>query len=327
MNFDQIEVVLAIAETLSFAECADIVSLSASTVSRMLNSLENELGVRLFFRNAKAKVYLTEEGKILLPYFQAIQQMHRQMLDRVERLQSEAGTFRFICPAHLADLESELLLEFMGLHPSVNVTEFRITDKDAISYLYNGKADVGIVTLLGGLEQNPLFIGCSRDPNFMSYPILMEQGQVVLNRRHPLSSRQSLTLKDLAECEEKDLMIVSFSEDIARHQVSVLKRWAASQDLVLDARVLNVRTNLAGEMINSYIQRHPEAITIVRDILIRNDDVVKIPLKEPELYFTTLMYYLESNNSPLLKDFIRCVKQRGKEHNKLRMEERNEQQT
>lgn len=309
MNFEQIEVALAIAEKMNFAEAAETVSLSPSTVSRMLNNLENELGVRLFFRNAKAKVYLTEEGKKLLPDFMSIMQMQRQMLNKAQRFRSQTETFRLICPPHLPSLESRLLMEFMQLRPSTNVTEFRITDKEAISYVYDGRADAGIVTLLGNLDQNPIFIGCGRDPGFMSYPILMERGQVVLHRNNPLSKKKELTLKDLSEYPNKDLIFVSFAEDIAQHQLAVIKKWAGDRNLDLEGRVLNVKTNLAGEMINSYIQNHSEAITIVRDILIRNDETVKVPLNEPGLYFTTFLYYMESNTSPLLKDFIRCVKQ------------------
>lgn len=63
MNTQQLRCFLAVAENLSFARAAEEVFLTQPTVTHQINSLENELGVKLFHRT-KRTVSLTQEGMI-----------------------------------------------------------------------------------------------------------------------------------------------------------------------------------------------------------------------------------------------------------------------
>ncbi len=63
MNTQQLRCFLAVAENLSFARAAEEVFLTQPTVTHQINSLENELGVKLFYRTRRT-VSLTQEGLI-----------------------------------------------------------------------------------------------------------------------------------------------------------------------------------------------------------------------------------------------------------------------
>lgn len=63
MNTQQLRCFLAVAENLNFAKAAEEVFLTQPTVTHQINSLENELGVKLFYRT-KRTVALTQEGMI-----------------------------------------------------------------------------------------------------------------------------------------------------------------------------------------------------------------------------------------------------------------------
>lgn len=85
MDLRQIEIVLSVAKHMSFSEAAWENSVAISTVSKQISALENELGVRLFFRNAKSKVSLTREGEALFPRFQEIQDIYDKIILETRR--------------------------------------------------------------------------------------------------------------------------------------------------------------------------------------------------------------------------------------------------
>lgn len=66
MYVKHLETFLTVARQLNFGEAARILSYSQSTISEQIHDLEEYLGVRLFERIGR-KVFLTEQGKMLLP--------------------------------------------------------------------------------------------------------------------------------------------------------------------------------------------------------------------------------------------------------------------
>ena len=69
MHLNQIASFLAVSKTLNFTGAARQLGVPQSTISRQINDLESQLGVRLFYRT-KRDVQLTDEGRIFLPYAQ-----------------------------------------------------------------------------------------------------------------------------------------------------------------------------------------------------------------------------------------------------------------
>ncbi len=71
MHLNQINSFLAISQTLNFTSAARQLGIPQSTISRQINDLESQLGVRLFHRT-KRNVELTNEGRTFLPYAREI---------------------------------------------------------------------------------------------------------------------------------------------------------------------------------------------------------------------------------------------------------------
>ena len=68
MDTQQIRTVLAVAERLSFSEAAFELSFTTSAVSKQVAALEKALGVVLFHRKGRTGVFLTEDGRRVLPH-------------------------------------------------------------------------------------------------------------------------------------------------------------------------------------------------------------------------------------------------------------------
>jgi len=63
INLRQLEIFTAVTEYNSFTKAADALYLSQSTISGYIQSLEETLGVTLFYRENKKRIELTEDGK------------------------------------------------------------------------------------------------------------------------------------------------------------------------------------------------------------------------------------------------------------------------
>ena len=68
MRIEQLQAFLAITETGSFQQAARTCSCTQSTISRQIQSLEEDLGIALFHRYHQAK--LTIGGERILPHAQ-----------------------------------------------------------------------------------------------------------------------------------------------------------------------------------------------------------------------------------------------------------------
>jgi DNA-binding transcriptional LysR family regulator len=83
MRIEQLQAFLAIAETGSFQQAARTCGCTQSTISRQIQSLEEDLSISLFHRHHQAK--LTIGGERLLPHARKIcqewQVVHQEMSD------------------------------------------------------------------------------------------------------------------------------------------------------------------------------------------------------------------------------------------------------
>ena len=71
MHLNQIKSFITVSQVLNFTNAARQNGVPQSTISRQINDLEQQLGVKLFYRT-KRDVRLTQEGRAFLPYAQEI---------------------------------------------------------------------------------------------------------------------------------------------------------------------------------------------------------------------------------------------------------------
>lgn len=89
MHLNQIKSFLAVSKMLNFTNAARQNGVPQSTISRHINDLEQQLGVRLFYRT-KRDVQLTAEGRTFIPYAQEILDAARKGSYAVKQLHDGA---------------------------------------------------------------------------------------------------------------------------------------------------------------------------------------------------------------------------------------------
>ena len=89
MNTTQLECFMEVANCLNFSRAAEHLSITQPAVSHQINTLENELGVKLFHRTSKS-VRLTQEGFLFTQYAGELMKITALSKARVKECRQEA---------------------------------------------------------------------------------------------------------------------------------------------------------------------------------------------------------------------------------------------
>lgn len=162
MDFQRLAVFRAVARRLSFSRAADELHLTQPAVSKHIQQLEAELGVRLFHRVGK-RVELTDAGRIVADYAQRVSALTedvRRVLGELEglrrgylRLGASATPGLYLLP--------EMLARFRKKYPQVETTLVITNSADVTRRVSAGEFDMGFVgapTETPGLQVRP-FVG------------------------------------------------------------------------------------------------------------------------------------------------------------------------
>lgn len=320
MNINQLEVAIAVAETLSFSEAAYEMSFSLSAVSRMISSLEESLGVTLFFRKAKSKVSLTPAGEELLPYIRHIVGKHSQMMRAAQNIRKNSEeTIVFSHPPNVPSyIEAELVYAYMKDRPDANVIEYRQNDARSVEMLYAGKLDFGISTLFGPIDRSPLFMKLAEDDNLISFTLSMSMAHLAVNTGHPLARKEQASLSELAEYEGLEIVFFSLFTEYAELMNSVFLDECEKQGFKPKTSVWKAQIASIPELISGYVEKNKNSVAFVQDILPRNKNCTKVRLINDNLRFTNFIYYLKTNNSKALKELVKAAKQIARKYNAVR---------
>lgn len=190
MEFRQLEQFVTVAELSSFTRAAQRLHVVQSGVSATVQSLEHELGARLFERGARG-VRLTPAGAALLPHARATLDAARAAREAVEEVSAGiAGEIRFgtLVSADVVDLPA-LLAQLRQDHPGIRA---RLTTSP--------RGSRGLIELLEAGELDAALIaGDGRPiPGLRMTQLLSTTLVAQVPAGHALAAADALQLTDLA---------------------------------------------------------------------------------------------------------------------------------
>ncbi|GAA4589005.1 DNA-binding transcriptional LysR family regulator [Actinoplanes octamycinicus] len=186
----QLEYFVAVAEEQHFSRAAERLHVVQSAVSAAIKTLERELGVPLFDRNAK-RVLLTDAGAALLPRARTALDAARDARDAVDEVRGGLrGTLRLgvLTSIRLLDLPA-LLGEYHRRHPGVLLQTSAAPSGSAglVTALTEHRLDLAFVSLPG-----------PPPPGIRLLPLASAQLDLVVPPGHPLAGRESVPITELA---------------------------------------------------------------------------------------------------------------------------------
>src|SRR5262245_60926155 len=148
LNFRQLEVFRAVAETKSFTRASHMLFIAQSTVSQHIRELEESLNVKLFHRNRR-NVSVTPAGENLLEHGRQIFRMLEDAEAAARTVKDPyCGKLSFGCASttllyHLP----AILMEYMRRYPNVELKISGGTIQDVAMQMWSGALDLALVVL------------------------------------------------------------------------------------------------------------------------------------------------------------------------------------
>ncbi|MDE6655646.1 MAG: LysR family transcriptional regulator [Anaeroplasmataceae bacterium] len=187
MLFRQMQYFIAIVECNSFTDAAEKCFISQSAISQGINSLEEELGVKLTQRQGR-KFIITPAGQLFY-------QRSKEILKSVDRIKKDIQkeglknehnlTIGYLSSYDGLEL-SNAILEFSKLYPQVIVHVFKGTHEDLYYSLKNKEASIVLN------DQRRAF-----SDEYENFILNQSPAFVDVSKNHPLAQNTSLHLKDL----------------------------------------------------------------------------------------------------------------------------------
>lgn len=146
MNFGQYEAFVKAVEVGTMTQAAEELGYSQSGLTRALSSLEEEWGVRLLMRGRNG-VQLTPEGERLLPDIRTVLHDQRRLAEHIDEINGlrdgliRVGTFNSVSAQWLPGI----IKEFHDKHPGIRFELLHGTDAQIVSWISDGRVDVGFV--------------------------------------------------------------------------------------------------------------------------------------------------------------------------------------
>jgi DNA-binding transcriptional LysR family regulator len=169
-----------------FTRASESLHVSQPAISKMVRSLEEEIGVPLLVR-ARRRVTLTEAGQVVFDRAQGVLDAVRAIEEEVGELSAmRRGRLRVGLPPMVGMAFFPLVLaEFRRLHPGVTLELREQGARHIEALVRKGELDVGATVLP------------TDEATLATLPFVEDELWAVLHRDHPLAARSQLALSEL----------------------------------------------------------------------------------------------------------------------------------
>ncbi|MGU7783192.1 LysR substrate-binding domain-containing protein [Burkholderia sp. PU8-34] len=212
MDLRHLRYFVAVAEEGHFGRAAERLHIVQPALSVQIRALEEELGTALFVRSTR-KVALTDAGRLLLVEARrTIEQAERtkRVVQRAARGETGVVRIGFVGNAVAAGRLSDDLLAFHAAWPNVALELREMAPAAQQDAILADRLDIGYC---------PAF-GVEFDAKLAVRPVGSWTWEVVMNSRHPLASRRSLSAAVLAD--EPFILYAADGDDVG--QLTILRQ-------------------------------------------------------------------------------------------------------
>jgi len=190
MKLQQLRCIFQIVQSeFNISKASEVLNTSQPGVSKQIKLLEDEIGIKIFQRNGKRLVNLTEPGELILSSIETIlQESNNIKVISEEYIEKDQGTFTIATTHTQARYKlPKVVEEFVKKYPKTNLNIHQGNPSQVTDQIINGEADVGIATESINLSEDILTIPCYQWNRC-----------IVMPKNHPLTEVRKITLEDLA---------------------------------------------------------------------------------------------------------------------------------
>jgi DNA-binding transcriptional LysR family regulator len=297
MELRQLRYFVTLAHELNFSRAARRLNISQPPLSRQIQQLERELGLRLFVRD-KRSVYLTDAGRALLNDAGALVDQAVRFKDTASlAAQGKAGVVKIGIGMGLGQHVNAAVTEHSKHFPSVELELHDIYSTRQNHALRERIIDVGFM-------RPPVDTGLSGES------IVKEHFEVVICRKHRLAGRKSLRLAELAA----DPLLIhdrSWSSSLYDKILDLYRRAGVNpivtQTSTFPYEEAGAMIIASGKGIYLGVRSLPGTGTTVCHPLFV-DRLSVVPLTEPGAELDVQVAWRARENSPAILGFLKTVR-------------------
>lgn len=283
---------LAVAEQLNFREAAQQLHIAQPPLSRQIQQLEADLGVKLFVRD-KRHVELTRAG-------QAFLEEARKLLVRAAHAVAAArrpeggstATVKVGIASGLGGTVSQVVFEFRQRSPAIEIECHDIFSSFQNDALHSHEIDVG-------------FLRPPIDRVALDCELLYEEGfVVVVPKSHRLAKRRTVRMRDIA-----DEPLIVFSRNYSNSLYDKILGLYSRRGLTPRLMFMNVEPH---DEAGAIMVASGKAIFMGAGAFVNRSqsgiELASVPLKEPEAKIEVYAAWRKDENSPGVGKFLDCVR-------------------
>lgn len=188
MNLNQLRIFFESAKLQNFSKAAERLYITQPAVSAQIKQLEDSLDVKLF-NTVGRRVHLTEAGKVLLDSAQKIFELEREAEAAMQDIRElKRGTLHIaVTKDYAPHVIPRYVSRFHSLHPKISIHLSEGSSAEIIEELSEFKHELAIV----GMTDCPKWL--------VRKTFRIEELLLVASPSHPIASRGSITVEELAE--------------------------------------------------------------------------------------------------------------------------------
>ncbi len=289
MEIRQIRYFLEIAQTGSYSRAAENLSVSQPALSMAIKKLEEEFQVRLFY-SFDRKQKLTDAGMSFLEDAKKLLDVYQETVENVSGFQkAEKGSFTLgLSPLFGSCFFGDLIPNFSRDYPGVQIHIIEDGANRIDDAIENGEVDLAVTLIT------------ERTAGFESCHFTTQRNVAVLNKRHPLADRSTITVADLAE----DSFAIFNQDFILNKQIMAACREAGFQPKI---SLLSSQWDFMVELVS----RNRAVSILPKPVLDKypSAEVVGIPLTDSMKYWDIVLAWNKQKYMPkacrLFVDYIR----------------------
>lgn len=186
---DRLKAALALAETLNFHRAAERVGMSQPHLTRLIKSLEKELGITLFERGPHG-VSLTPDGSRALKEAAVLVKAEAAFRGKIETLRNASSeTLRIAVGAFISQSWAASAVTAMkAAEPGIAISLRELDWWKLSEAVHSGEFDIA----LGELSE------AHKNPDLVKEPFPEREGSFIVRAGHTLAGRNQVTLEDIA---------------------------------------------------------------------------------------------------------------------------------
>jgi DNA-binding transcriptional LysR family regulator len=187
-SLNSLIVFYVVAKMRSFSRAADILFMTQPGVSNHVAQLEAQTGARLLKRE-KGKFQLTKEGKAVFKHAEKIEAIARGLENTIKTIKKDAKPLLKIATT---PVYSRVMMPYI-------LGSFQKANPDIMIKLDLGNSDDMLKTVVS--MQNDVAVAANQKTSqkIFAFPMLKEELVLITCNDHPLSTKESVSLQEIAE--------------------------------------------------------------------------------------------------------------------------------